>query len=86
MNLDNKFGECCNCPGFYNGDRIFTNYQSSRLYNDDIRKKLGIIDSHSYRMRLQNNGFDILKSEYSLCKSNSNNKFNIDYSKFIHLY
>ena len=40
LNLDNKFGNCCNCPGFVNDDRLFTNYVSSRIYNDSTMKKL----------------------------------------------
>jgi hypothetical protein len=88
LNCDNKFGKCCNCPGIMSdGGRVFTNYVSSRIYNDDNRKMMGLGDSHSYRLVLQksaqeiinkeNNDFDKLK-----CKSNKKNKFYIDSSNF----
>jgi len=86
-NLNNKFGECCNCPGLVNGDRMFNNYVSSRIRNDIDRKNLGMPDSHSYRNALQNGATFIINSEISRvdslkCVSNDKNKFYIDSSKY----
>jgi hypothetical protein len=86
-NLNNKFGECCGCPGLMNDDRLFNNYVSSRIQNDQIRKSLNLPDSHSYRSILQNAGQkfldeDIKRIEKIRCKSNTKNKFYIDSSKY----
>ena len=86
-NLNNKFGECCGCPALMNDDRLFNNYVSSRIQNDQIRKSLNLPDSHSYRKTLQNNGQDFINNDVKRienvrCKSNSKNKFYIDYSKY----
>jgi hypothetical protein len=86
-NLNNKFGECCGCPALVNDDRLFNNYVSSRLRNDQIRKSLNITDSHTYRSILQTAsqnfiGDDIKRIENSRCKSNDKNKFYIDSSKY----
>jgi len=82
MNLDNKFGKCCDCPGIYSGDRYFTNYMSSRIYNNELQNRLGYTDSHSYRLNLQTNGFETLKNNYNICTSDNNNKFYLDLSKY----
>jgi hypothetical protein len=86
-NLNNKFGECCGCPALVNGDRLFNNYVSSRLRNDQIRKTLNLPDSHSYRLVLQSSGQnfvgeEIKRIEKVRCKSNDKNKFYIDSSKY----
>jgi hypothetical protein len=86
-NLNNKFGECCDCPALMNGDRLFNNYVSSRIQNDQIRKSLKLPDSHSYRKILQNDALDFInndtkKMENIRCKSNAKNKFYIDYSTY----
>ncbi len=85
LNLDNKFGECCNCPGVGNGQYLFTNNVSSRIYNDQMGKKLKATDSHDYRSILQKNAKqfitnEILRLESTKCKPS--NKFYIDSSKF----
>jgi hypothetical protein len=86
-NLNNKFGECCNCPALSTGKQYFTNYVSSRLYDDNLRKKLNINNSNTYRSFLQLNGTTLMstdtsKSSANRCKSNATNKFYIDSSKF----
>lgn len=86
-NLNNKFGECCNCPALSNGDQYFTNYVSSRLYNDDLQKKLGIKDSNSFRINLQSNGTKYMSKEHikydnNRCKSDKKNNFYIDTSNY----
>ena len=88
LNLDNKFGNCCNCPGFVNDDRLFTNYVSSRIYNDSTMKKLNASNSHEYRNKLQNHAVDIMKNTSKYyndnvgCFSDDKNKFYIDSSKY----
>jgi len=86
-NLNNKFGECCNCPALSTGKQYFTNYVSSRLYNDNFRKKLGINDSNSFRLSLQSNGEKYIKNEIirfdaNRCKSDTKNKFYLDSSNY----
>ena len=68
-NLNNKFGECCNCPALSTGDQYFTNYVSSRLFNNNLQNKLGLKDSNSLRLNLQTNGTKYM--------SNENNYINI---------
>ena len=88
LNLNNKYGECCNCPALMSDHgRMFTNYISSRLYNDIFSKSLKSSDSHSYREKLQNNSQilssnEIVKYEQVRCKSNNINKFYIDSSNY----
>ena len=86
-NLNNKFGKCCNCPALSTGKQLFTNFESSRYYNNDLKKKLNLKDSHSYRQNLQKNAtlfmFDEnLKLDGNQCSSDSKYKFNIDLSKY----
>lgn len=85
--LNNKFGDCCNCPALINDDRLFNNYTSSRLYNDILRRSLKLSDSHDYRDNLQKNGIDIMKTKvYNVekirCKNDKNNDFYYDFSKY----
>lgn len=88
LNLDNKFGSCCGCPGVkIDGGRVFTNYLSSRIYNDNNRKMMGLGDSHSYRLVLQKTAESIINKENDdvskiKCKSDGKNKFYIDSSNF----
>ena len=86
-NLNNKFGECCNCPALTTGKQYFTNYVSSRILNDDLRKNLKISDSHTYRYNLQANGTKYISNENNRylndrCKSDNKNNFYIDSSKY----
>ena len=85
--LNNKFGQCCGCPALMSDKgRIFTNYVSSRIYNDDNSKQLKVSDAHSYREKLQTDkkirSNDVNKYETIRCKSDSKNKFYIDSSKY----
>jgi len=86
-NLNNKFGECCNCPGLMIGEQYFTNLISSRIYNDMVQKKLKINDSNTYRLTLQANAIKLMKNDSNLfeinrCKSNNKNKFYLDTSNY----
>jgi len=86
-NLNNKFGKCCNCPALSSGDQYFTNYVSSRLYNNELQKKLNINNSHAYRLSLQSNASKYMSEENikissDKCKSDNKNNFYIDSSKY----
>ena len=86
-NLNNKFGECCNCPAITTGKQYFTNFVSSRVYDDNLKNKLGIKDSNLFRLNLQSNGAryisnENLKYDNTRCKSNKKNNFYIDTSKY----
>ncbi len=84
--LNNKFGHC-GCPALMSDKgRLFTNYTSSRLFNDVNSKNMNALDSHSYREKLQNNP-NLRLNEFSKvnsfkCKSDSKNSFYTDSSKF----
>jgi hypothetical protein len=88
LNLNNKFGECCNCPALMSDrGRMFTNYVSSRIYNDNDAKRLKIFDANTYRENLQVFGSiyrssEIYKYEQVKCKTNAKNKFYIDSSHY----
>lgn len=84
--LNNKFGNCCNCPSLSNDDRIFNNYTSNRIFNDTLRRSLKLCDSHDYRDNLQKNGLKYMKSsvydvEKLKCNSKTN-KFYFDFSEY----
>jgi hypothetical protein len=86
-NLNYKCGKCCNCPALTTGKQFFTNFESSRYYNNDLKKKLNLKDSHSYRQNLQTNATlfmldENLKLDGNQCTSNNKYKFNIDLSKY----
>jgi hypothetical protein len=86
-NLNNKFGNCCDCPALTTGKQWFTNYESSRLFNDNLRKTLKLENTHMYRYNFQTNGkqyiFDENKKYIDVkCKNNDKFKFNIDSSNF----
>jgi hypothetical protein len=86
INLNNRYGECCNCPAFMEDQgRIITNYMSSRTYHSQLRKELNINDSNDLRMKLQNEGLERSQKEFnnmSGCQNNGNNKFYVDKSKY----
>jgi len=86
FNLNNKYGECCNCPAFMEDQgRIITNYQPSRTLHSNLSKELKVKDSNDMRMRLQEIGLEKSHNEFknmSQCKNNEKNKFNVDKSKY----
>ncbi len=86
-NLNNKFGECCRCPALMNRDRLFTNFISTRVFEDTVQKNLNMKDSHAYRNFLQTKSNDYIKMENghlekNKCKNTGKNKFYIDTSKY----
>lgn len=86
-NLDNKFGQCCDCPGLLTGKQYFTNFVSSRIHNEELKKNFGATDSNSYRQKLQSNATMYILNENNKyvndkCKSNNQNKFYIDSTNY----
>lgn len=86
-NLNTKFGKCCNCPALSNGNQLFTNFESSRFYNNNLQKHLKLKDSHAYRLNLQTNATKYMANENSkyntfACKSEKQNSFYIDTSSY----
>ena len=87
LNLNNKFGECCRCPGLVNKDALFNNYVSSRIFENTIQQKFKLNNTHAYRNLLQtkSNYINELNNNYLnnyKCESNNTNKFYIDSSKY----
>jgi hypothetical protein len=81
MNMNNKFGKCCNCPALNDG-RIFTSYAPSKDYNNNFMRKLGTDDSNKYRDIIQNSlnkvKFEVVYDNFNdstRCKNNGNNVF-----------
>jgi len=90
LSLNNKFGQCCDCPALMSDKgRMFTNYVSSRLYNDSYSKFLKVPDAHSYRNKLQEEGnlfrsIEVYRFDKAKCKSDGKTKalFYIDSSNY----
>lgn len=85
LNTNNKFKEICNLPALMSDGRLFTNYISNSFYEDIIKKILiDDIDSHKYRLTLQNNAENIINNTLSHYDKYrcfiKNEKFYIDYS------
>ena len=85
-NLNNRYGNCCNCPAFMEDQgRIITNYMPSKQLHTEMMKKFKLTDSNQYRMYLQENGLDLSHKEFnslSKCTDNDKNKFYLDKSKY----
>jgi hypothetical protein len=81
MELNNKFGNCCNCPALMSDGRLFTSYVPHKEYNSRLMKELGVSNSIEYKTVLQNNGETINKdiidklTAGTICKNNGTNKF-----------
>ena len=50
-----------NCPALMSDGRIFTDYRSSTIVNEDLMKVTDINSSYKYRQFLINNGDNIIK-------------------------
>ncbi len=85
-NLNNRYGECCNCPAFMEDQgRIITNYMPSRTYHSQLKEELKVKDSNELRMRLQNQGLEISQQEFqkiSGCENKRDIIFNVDKSSY----
>ena len=86
-NLNNRYGECCNCPAFMEDQgRIITNYVPSRSYHSQLSNEMNVKDSNEMRMKLQNIGLERSHKEFQdmsgMCQNRDNKKFNVDKSKY----
>jgi hypothetical protein len=75
--MNNKFGECCNCPVLEDG-RYFTRYDDRIELDLEIMKKNNITDSLALRKYLIDNASNIIDSNIKTIetsyKCNYNNK------------
>jgi len=86
LNLNNKFESKCTYPALMSDEHYFTNFVSSRLFNDGLQKNLNAKGSNNYREILQNGaatiiGNEIYQYEKTRCKSDNQNIFYIDQTK-----
>jgi len=92
MNCDNRYANCCGCPGITNTPREFTIWSSSKLYNLQTMKKTGLTNAHDYRASLQKNTESIMKNTVNdfdtnfKCKNNGSNLFYLDSSSYNKYY
>lgn len=92
MNCDNKYSKCCGCPAIINTPREFTQWSSSKLYNFETMKKIGISNANDYRASLQSNAEIVMKNTINdfdtnyKCKNNGTNMFYLDSSKYNSYY
>lgn len=59
--MNNKFGDCCNCPALVDG-RFFTRYDDRVELNLELMKKNNITDSLAYRKYLIDNASNLIGS------------------------
>jgi hypothetical protein len=59
--MNNKFGECCNCPALVDG-RFFTRYDDRIAPNLELMKKNNMEDSLALRKYLIDNGASLIES------------------------
>jgi len=75
--MNNKFGECCNCPAI-ESSRFFTRYDDRIELDLEIMKKNNITDSLALRKYLIDNASNIIDSNIKTIetsyKCNYNNK------------
>lgn len=75
--MNNKFGECCNCPALVDG-RFFTRYDDRIEIDIELMKKNNISDSLAFRKFLIDNGSSLIDSNIKdiekTHKCNYNNK------------
>ena len=76
MNSDNQFGKCCKCPARMSDGRIFTNWLPRKRLNLYLQIGTKTTESsHDYRLHLQNNGVQLMKSELEYLDVNKKCKF-----------
>ena len=81
MNLNNKFGACCNCPSLLADGRLFTSYTPRRDHNADLMKELNAKNNNEYRNILQDNSDTYINSINAFieknykCNNNADNTF-----------
>lgn len=67
--MNNKFGDCCNCPALVDG-RFFTRYDDRIELDLEIMKKNNITDSHALRKYLIENGANMIDSNIKNIEKN----------------
>ncbi len=55
MNINNKYGQCCNCPPFMNDNRMFTIWESNKLYHYNLSQHYDISNNNTLRSKMINN-------------------------------
>ena len=81
--MNNKFGECCNCPAMISDKgRLIMNYLSTKNINNNIMKLNNLKNNNELRLFLQNNGNSLnnlekISLDNKRCINNNENKFYI---------
>jgi hypothetical protein len=73
--MNNKFGDCCNCPALIDG-RYFTRYDDRINLNLELMKKNNITDSLVLRKYLIENGSNLINSNISNIETNYKCNYN----------
>jgi len=73
--MNNKFGDCCNCPALIDG-RYFTRYDDRINLNLELMKKNNITDSLVLRKYLIENGSNIINSNITNIETNYKCNYN----------
>ena len=73
--MNNKFGDCCNCPALEDG-RFFTRYDDRIELNLELMKKNNIKDSLVLRKYLIDNAEDIMTSNIKNIETTSKCNYN----------
>lgn len=72
--MNNKFGDCCNCPAMVDG-RFFTRYDDRIELDIEIMKKNNISDSLALRKYLIDNGSKVIDSNIKNLESSHKCKY-----------
>ncbi len=73
--MNNKFGDCCNCPALIDG-RYFTRYDDRINLNLELMKKNNITDSLVLRKYLIENGSNLINSNITNIETNYKCNYN----------
>jgi hypothetical protein len=75
MNCDNKFGECCNCPGLMSDGRFITSYISTPRLVANLKEMNNITDENEFRLFLQKNGTSLISKQKEFLLKNKSCDF-----------
>jgi len=73
--MNNKFGDCCNCPALVDG-RFFTRYDDRIELNLELMKKNNMTDSLVLRKYLIDNATNLIDSNIKTIESTSKCNYN----------
>ncbi|NDH69032.1 MAG: hypothetical protein EBY22_14235, partial [Gammaproteobacteria bacterium] len=73
--MNNKFGECCDCPALIDG-RFFTRYDDRIELDLELMKKNNITDSLTFRKFLIDNGASLIDSNIKNIEKTHKCKYN----------